>query len=280
MNGSTAMATVLVDELVRCGVTEVVLSPGSRSAPFAYAVQQAERDGRLRLHVRVDERSAGFLALGLAKVSRRPAAVVVTSGTAAANLHPAVLEAHHAGVPLIVLTADRPAELRGSGANQTTTQPGLYGVAAGWSVDLPSAQGHPGEQASWRTAVDRAWSAATGTGGAGQWGPVHLNVAFRDPLAPDLGADQPWPVPLEGRADGRAWTVSATSPARVGGFVRAVLPITGVTGSAVPAVPRSPADPVPDRAGPHPDGARRSAGPPDGLLPAGAGPLTWLARGG
>ena len=106
MNGSTAMATVLVDEFVRCGVTEVVLSPGSRSAPFAYAVQQAERDGRLRLHVRVDERSAGFLALGLAKVSRRPAAVVVTSGTAAANLHPAVLEAAVVGVPHRTLGED------------------------------------------------------------------------------------------------------------------------------------------------------------------------------
>ena len=108
VNPSTAFATVLVDELIRCGVREAVLCPGSRSAPLAYALQEADRAGRLRLHVRVDERSAGFLALGLAKVTRVPAVVVTTSGTAVANLHPAVLEAHHAHVPLVVLSADRP----------------------------------------------------------------------------------------------------------------------------------------------------------------------------
>ena len=108
MNPSTALATVLVDELVRGGVREAVLCPGSRSAPLAYALQEADAAGRLRLHVRVDERSAGFLALGLAKLTGGPVPVVTTSGTAVANLHPAVLEAGHAGVPLLVLTADRP----------------------------------------------------------------------------------------------------------------------------------------------------------------------------
>src|SRR5580765_4785492 len=108
MNPSTALATVLVDELVRCGVREAVLAPGSRSAPLAFALHAADADGRVRLHVRIDERSAGFLALGLAKVSRQPVPVVTTSGTAAANLHPAVLEAAESGIPLVVLTADRP----------------------------------------------------------------------------------------------------------------------------------------------------------------------------
>src|SRR5688572_25141361 len=114
VNPSTAMAVTLVDELIRAGVREAVLCPGSRSAPLAYALQAADRKGRLRLHVRVDERSAGFLAVGLAKLTRVPAVIVTTSGTAVANLHPAVLEAHHGHVPLIALTADRPPELRGT----------------------------------------------------------------------------------------------------------------------------------------------------------------------
>src|SRR5215831_10026257 len=108
MNPSTALGRVLVDELVRGGVREAVLAPGSRSAPLALAMHAADAEGRLRLHVRIDERSAGFLALGLAKVYGEPVPVVTTSGTAAANLHPAVLEASHAGVPLLALTADRP----------------------------------------------------------------------------------------------------------------------------------------------------------------------------
>ncbi|WP_256838058.1 2-succinyl-5-enolpyruvyl-6-hydroxy-3-cyclohexene-1-carboxylic-acid synthase [Ornithinimicrobium faecis] len=225
MNGSTALATVLVDELVRCGVREVVLAPGSRSAPLAYAVQSAERAGRLRLHVRVDERSAGFLALGLAKVSRRPAVVITTSGTAVANLHPAVLEAHHAHVPLIVLSADRPDELRGTGANQTTVQPGIFAGAVRWEHDLAApgqlgagaiAETVAGAHSAWRTTVDRAWAAATGAL-SGQPGPVHLNVAFRDPLAPDLpplenrrgptDLHSELPHEMVGRADGAAWTV-------------------------------------------------------------------------
>ena len=123
---------------MRGGVRDVVLCPGSRSAPLAYAVLAADRAGRLRLHVRVDERSAGFLALGLAVGSRSPVVVVTTSGTAVANLHPAVLEAHHSGLPLVVLSADRPHELRGTGANQTTAQPGIFGASTRWSADLPA----------------------------------------------------------------------------------------------------------------------------------------------
>ena len=210
MNPSTALASVLVDELIRGGVREVVLAPGSRSAPLAYAVQQAERAGRLRLHVRVDERTAGFLALGLAKGSRSPVPVVTTSGTAVANLHPAVLEAHHTGVALVVLSADRPAELRGTGANQTTVQPGLFGSAVRWSSDVPAPELVESVGAFHRTTVCRALSAARGSATPGrpgtEPGPVHLNVGFRDPLTPDGGArsgsQSGW---HEGRADGGPW---------------------------------------------------------------------------
>ena len=125
MNPSTAFGTVFADELIRCGVREAVLAPGSRSAPLALALFDRSSSGpqrALRLHVRVDERSAAFLALGLAKAGRRPVVLVCTSGTAAAHFHAAVIEADEAGVPLIVLTADRPPELRGTGANQTIDQ--------------------------------------------------------------------------------------------------------------------------------------------------------------
>ena len=208
MNPSTALATVLVDELVRCGVREAVLSPGSRSAPLAYALQEADRAGRLRLHVRVDERTAGFLALGLAKRTRRPAVLVTTSGTAVANLHPAVLEAHHAQVPLLVLSADRPPELRGTGANQTTTQPGLFGNAVRWSRDLGAPERRLGQQAAWRSAACRAVAASTGSP-SGLPGPVHLNVPLREPLVPTDEGD--WPEPIDGRPDGQPWVrVAAT----------------------------------------------------------------------
>src|SRR6478672_1805530 len=183
VNPSTALATVLVDELARHGVREAVLCPGSRSAPLAYALQEADRAGRIRLHVRVDERSAGFLALGLAKLTRRPVPVVTTSGTAVANLHPAVLEAHHAAVPLLVLSADRPPELRGTGANQTTTQPGLFGGALRWSHEIGAPERRDAQQAGWRSVVSRAVAAATGALG-GTPGPVHLNVPLREPLVP------------------------------------------------------------------------------------------------
>ena len=218
MNPSTALARVLVDELVRAGVTEAVLAPGSRSAPLAFALQAADAAGRLRLHVRVDERSAGFLALGLGKVSRRPVAVVTTSGTAVANLHPAVLEAAHAGVPMLLLTADRPPELRGVGANQTIDQLGLFGRAVRLFVELGAPDERAGQNAYWRSAVSRAVAAATDTAP----GPVHVNVALREPLVPDAGGD--WPESLDGRADGAPWT--------------RVLP---------PAPPAAPPDDLPDR---------------------------------
>jgi 2-succinyl-5-enolpyruvyl-6-hydroxy-3-cyclohexene-1-carboxylate synthase len=210
VNPSTACAGVLVDELVRGGVREAVLSPGSRSAPLAYALHAADRADRLRLHVRVDERSAGFLALGLAKASGVPVPVVTTSGTAAAELHAAVLEAHHAGVPLIALTADRPAELLGTGANQTTEQAGLYGGAVRLAAVLPAGDGRPDEALGWRALVCRALAAAAGDL-SDDPGPVHLDVALRDPLVPD-GDPLALDGPLAGRPGGEPWTVVSLQP--------------------------------------------------------------------
>ena len=191
MNPSTAMARVLVDELVAGGVGEVVLAPGSRSAALALALADADARGDLRLHVRIDERSAGFLALGLAKVAREPVAVVVTSGTAAANLLPALVEASYAGVPLIALTADRPSELRDTGANQTIDQVKLFGDAVRWSHEIAVAEAREGQVRYWRSVAARAIAVCTEIGLPG---PVHLNVAFRDPLVPD--GDEGWVEPL------------------------------------------------------------------------------------
>ncbi|RAY11083.1 2-succinyl-5-enolpyruvyl-6-hydroxy-3-cyclohexene-1-carboxylic-acid synthase [Actinomadura craniellae] len=209
MNPATALAAVLVDELLRCGMAEVVLAPGSRSAPLALALYDAATAGRVRLHVRIDERSASFLALGLAKRSGRPVALVCTSGTAAANFHPAVIEAHESGVPLLVLTADRPPELRGTGANQTIDQIKLYGSAVRWSCEVGAPEERPGMVAYWRSLGSRAWSLAL----APDPGPVHLNLAFREPLVPD--GDETWCEPLEGTA-AKAWTrVRSATPGSV-----------------------------------------------------------------
>ena len=200
MNPSTALARVLVDELARCGLVEAVVAPGSRSTPLALAL--VAHPG-IRVHVRVDERSASFLALGLARASRRPVAVVCTSGTAAANFHPAVMEADESAVPLLVLTADRPPELRGTGANQTVDQIGLYGGAVRMFAEVGTPDPAPGMVAYWRSLTCRAWASALG----GHPGPVHLNVAFRDPLTPDqpTGDGPEWTAPLDGRAEGRPW---------------------------------------------------------------------------
>jgi len=202
VNPSTAFATVLVDELVRCGLREAVIAPGSRSAPLAMALHAAAAQGRLRLHVRIDERSASFLALGLAKASRRPAAVLCTSGTAAAHLHAAVIEADEAGVPLLLLTADRPPELRGTGANQTIDQMKLYGSAVRWFCEAGVPEDRPGQVGYWRSLACKAWSLAAGNAGAIA-GPVHLNLPLRDPLVPTPGD---WQGPLDGRSGGQAWT--------------------------------------------------------------------------
>ena len=212
MNPSTAFAVVLADEFARCGLREVVVAPGSRSTPLAMAFWDLERAGRVRLHVRIDERSAAFTALGLAKVSRRPVAVVCTSGTAAANFHPAVIEADESAVPLLVLTADRPPELRGTGASQTVDQVKLYGSAVRWYADAGVPERRPGLAAYWRSLAGRAWAHAAGLPGTLP-GAVHLNLPFRDPLIPDGTGQDDWPEPLGGRPDGQPWTrVTAPGP--------------------------------------------------------------------
>jgi 2-succinyl-5-enolpyruvyl-6-hydroxy-3-cyclohexene-1-carboxylate synthase len=204
VNPSTAQALAMVDEFLRCGITDAVLAPGSRSTPLALALADAERRGEICLHVRLDERSAGYLALGLAKVTGIPAIVVTTSGTAAVNLHPAVVEADESAVPLIAVTADRPPALRAVGANQTIDQPGLFGGAVRLALDLGVAQRVPGQVRYWRSTVARAVAAATQTG---RPGPVHLNIPFADPLVPD--DDAAWVEDLDGRPDGRPWTADA-----------------------------------------------------------------------
>lgn len=163
---STALARAVVEALVAAGVRHVVLAPGSRNAPLSFALYDAATAGALTLHTRIDERTAAFLALGIAKSSRTPAAVVTTSGTAAANLHPAVMEAAHSGIPLVAVTADRPARLRGTLANQTTDQVGLFGTAVTAAADVVAAH-----------------DIAEGLAGLVR-GPVHLNVQLDEPLVP------------------------------------------------------------------------------------------------
>jgi 2-succinyl-5-enolpyruvyl-6-hydroxy-3-cyclohexene-1-carboxylate synthase len=220
MNPSTALAVTLADELIRCGLAEVVLAPGSRSAPLAMEFHRRAERGDLRLHVRIDERSAAYLALGLAKAGGRPAAMLCTSGTAAASFHPAVIEASESGVPLLVLTADRPPELRGTGANQAIDQVKLYGDAVRWFSEVGVPEDRPGPAAEaaqagyWRSLTGRAWGLASGAAG-GPAGPVHLNLAFRDPLVPDR-ASAPADGALDGRAGGAPWVRFAPTPAGPG----------------------------------------------------------------
>ena len=182
--GSVAAARLAVDSLLQAGVRYVVVAPGSRSAPMAYALAEADAAGRVELLVRIDERSAGYTALGLALATGAPAAVLTTSGTAVGNLLPAVMEANHAAVPLVVISADRPQELRGTGANQTTIQLDLFGEHVRFAVDVPAGSDP-------QRAVETALSAATGAFEDTPPGPVQLNLAFRDPLVPAPGEGLP-----------------------------------------------------------------------------------------
>jgi 2-succinyl-5-enolpyruvyl-6-hydroxy-3-cyclohexene-1-carboxylate synthase len=177
-------ARIAVKTLLDGGVRYVVVSPGSRSAPMAYALAEADAAGRVELLVRIDERSAGFTGLGLALSTGAPVAVLTTSGTAVGNLMPAVMEANHAAVPLVVLSADRPDELRGTGANQTTDQLDLFGEHVRFAVDVPAGTDP-------QRAVETALSAATGAFEDTPPGPVQLNLAFRDPLVPAAGDHLP-----------------------------------------------------------------------------------------
>jgi 2-succinyl-5-enolpyruvyl-6-hydroxy-3-cyclohexene-1-carboxylate synthase len=168
INPSTLLARVIVRQIIEAGVTDVVISPGSRNAPLSIAFHQASVKGLIKLHVRIDERTAAFFALGIAKASGRPVPIVCTSGTAVANYHPAVLEASHTNVPLLVLTADRPASLRKTGANQTTEQARIFGKAVRYFADV-SGSVYP---------MELPFNSL-------QSGPVHLNIQFEEPLVGD-----------------------------------------------------------------------------------------------
>lgn len=217
-NPATAAARVLLDELARCGVRHVVTAPGSRSTALVVA---AHDHPDLRLHIELDERSAGFLALGIGRASGQPAVVVTTSGTAVANLLPAVVEADHDRVPLLLLTADRPPELHGTGANQTIEQVGIFGDSTRWTVDLGVPGSGAEEVARWRWTACRAHGVAVGRPvespaviGIDAWrepGPVHCNAPFREPTVPatDDGRSRAAPFlhPLDGRRHGEPWAV-------------------------------------------------------------------------
>ncbi|MEZ5170802.1 MAG: 2-succinyl-5-enolpyruvyl-6-hydroxy-3-cyclohexene-1-carboxylic-acid synthase [Acidimicrobiia bacterium] len=202
-DATTSFARTLVDEWVRGGVRMAALAPGSRSTPLALALAS---DDRIRLEVFLDERSAAFFTLGCARGDGRPAVVLSTSGTAAANFHPAVVEADHGRIPLIVCTADRPAELRDVGAGQTIDQTHLYGRSVRWFCDPGPPEDRPGVGRVWRSLAARSVCEAT----AGIPGPVHLNLPFHEPLVP-TGAPL---VEAPGRPGDRPWTsaVPGASP--------------------------------------------------------------------
>ncbi len=198
-----AAAYCLLDELVLCGVRHVCLSPGSRSTPLVVA---ATADPRLRVHVSIDERSSAFLAVGIARASGVPAVVLSTSGTAAANFLPAVTEASNASVPLLVVTADRPPELRGTGANQTIDQVKVYGDAVRWFCETGVPDDRVPLARYWRSLASRAWAETT----ARDPGPVHVNVCFREPLT--SSSDDRVVEGLEGRPGGLPWTALTRAP--------------------------------------------------------------------
>jgi 2-succinyl-5-enolpyruvyl-6-hydroxy-3-cyclohexene-1-carboxylate synthase len=203
-NPSTALARAVVDEMSRHGVSLAVISPGSRSAALAIAFDQHPD---ITTRVVVDERSAAFWALGHARATGHPAAVLATSGTAVANHLPALIEAEQSLVPLIVISADRPPELLHVGANQTIDQVGLFGTKVRWFCNIGPAQSGADHNSYWRSTVSQAMARALGQGS--RPGPVHLNVAFREPTVPveDDGrsAADPYPFSIEGRPGGGRW---------------------------------------------------------------------------
>ncbi len=207
-NRNTLWARAIVDELVRSGVSAVCVSPGSRSTPLTVACAATED---LHVFSALDERSAAYFALGRARRTGEVTPLICTSGTAAANYHPAVVEASNGRVPMVLLTADRPPALRDSGANQTVDQEKLYGDAVRWYKDLPEPESTDRKLRSLRTDVARGLAAATGT----LSGPVHLNVPFRKPLEPTpVPGDVPDDLPtaaVDGRGDNETPYVRATT---------------------------------------------------------------------
>jgi 2-succinyl-5-enolpyruvyl-6-hydroxy-3-cyclohexene-1-carboxylate synthase len=222
-NRNTALASALVEELARAGVAHACVSPGSRSAPLARALWQ---EPAIRVWTHVDERSGGFFALGIAQQTGVPVVVLTTSGTAGANLHPAVAEASEARVPLIVITADRPPELRGRGAGQTIDQLKLYGSAVRWFSELGVARADDTGLLHYRSAGVRAVAESRGR----PPGPVHLNVALTEPLAPDPAPEEVTasnPLARDGRPGGTPLTavpraVSKPSDELIGAFAELV----------------------------------------------------------
>lgn len=202
---SVAQGLVMIDELIRCGVSDIVLGAGSRSAPLALAAAAAEERGEVRVHVRVDERVAGFLALGIGKATGVPAAVITTSGTATTNLLQAIVEAHESGVPLLAITADRPPRLRGVGANQTIEQVGVFSTFTRMDIDMGVVDADSAGNRYWRSTVARCVAVATDSITPG---PVHLNVPLDTPL---VGEEllQSLPPQFQGRADEKPWTADA-----------------------------------------------------------------------
>ena len=215
-NRNTALASAMAEELARSGVERAVVSPGSRSTPLAVALW---REPGIEVTVILDERSAGFFALGTALASGRPAAVLCTSGSAAANLHPAVVEADEASVPLIVLTADRPPELRDIGAGQTIDQLKLYGDAVRWFCDVGTHEADDDGLLHFRAVACRAHTQAVGDP---RPGPVHLNVPWREPLAPiveDGSVTATDALALEGRGDAPLTAISPAVPRAAEGLL-------------------------------------------------------------
>ncbi|MBI4267120.1 MAG: 2-succinyl-5-enolpyruvyl-6-hydroxy-3-cyclohexene-1-carboxylic-acid synthase [Chloroflexi bacterium] len=184
-NRNYAFAGAFVDELARCGLRHVCICPGSRSSPLAISFA---RQGHIKTWMHLDERSAAFFALGMAKYLREPVALVCSSGTATANFFPAIVEAHYSAVPLLVLTADRPPELLDWGALQTIDQTRMYGSHVKWAVNMPPPEATPALMAFVRSMAGRAFATAAGM----RPGPVHLNFPFREPLEPvNVSADFP-----------------------------------------------------------------------------------------
>ena len=171
---STTLARVIVRQIIEAGITDVVLSPGSRNAPLSMAFYEAQKKDLIKLHVKIDERGAAFFALGLTQSTGRAVPIICTSGTAVANYHPAVLESSHSNAPLLILTADRPARLRRTGANQTTEQARIFGKAVRYFADV-SGSAFP---------MELVFNAL-------QTGPVHLNIQFEEPLL-DLTDENQW----------------------------------------------------------------------------------------